>query len=662
MQKFSDFLISESINTPQEYFLTADTVMPSAIYAKFDVDGKPYIMSLVETESVGVYMLKVGRTSANGGKVMWWQYHAPNHIAPVLSTMLNFAQASVSFVPTLKGISVEFLATASGDMNRLQKFAERIVKKSYVKSFSLVPVSQPPITDKDKYAYHKTRYLFVAKKGASLTSLFSGKTFKKYNFNGKEAPIEGLASLKPKKAQKTTHSILPSPKYSFGQFDVEVPAEGDIVGKIEKIKTEIKSGKAQAEPAAQKADPIEKLKSNTFTGSKRAGVLLALSNFSGMVSKLQKYGFDEDKLNWGDLEFQMNQTTPQGKKALEAAGMGTPNNPTDKMIWTNALKAIAKGTTSETIKKETEEVLKVQPKLSSVSQTPIDINELQATMPGSGTGEISIKNNSWVVPNYSQSSVSNHIYENLEYSDIKNLPNFNQAYSYSGSAYSTFNNPLRKVVGDLLAGNKLSSAEINKVAKSTSKIYKLSKMFDKVKPLPESLWVYRGTLIPKNEKNKIEIGYQYVDPAFMSTSTKADISFGYDKMRIFIPKGSKVLPLLWNSKHWTEHEILLPPASVIEVLDVQLVNDRHFIQGVFVGSPFKSMLDALKKQLTMAEGYDRVALSSVIERLQMNEAKEDKYDAEGKFGGEYDADLADLIMKQIASGKFKFDETKKEKK
>ena len=63
----------------------------------------------------------------------------------------------------------------------------------------------------------------------------------------------------------------------------------------------------------------------------------------------------------------------------------------------------------------------------------------------------------------------------------------------------------------------------------------------------------------------------------------------------------------------------------------------------------------------MVEEWDIVLVSNKLEKY-VTKAKKDKYDAEGKFGGEYDADLADLIMKQIASGEFKFDETKKEKK
>ena len=136
-------------------------------------------------------------------------------------------------------------------------------------------------------------------------------------------------------------------------------------------------------------------------------------------------------------------------------------------------------------------------------------------------------------------------------------------------------------------------------------------------------------------------------------SLKSDISFGKDKMRIFLPKGSKVVPILNHSKHSSENEILLPPSSVIKVVETEVVNDRLGIHGVFMGSAFKSITQMLKKQLTMAEDYDSINQLKGFIAMYEEDEKQEKYNPNDKFGGEYDAELADLIRDAIAKGKVK---------
>jgi hypothetical protein len=228
--------------------------------------------------------------------------------------------------------------------------------------------------------------------------------------------------------------------------------------------------------------------------------------------------------------------------------------------------------------------------------------------------------------------------------------------------YDKYNQPLRNTLKKLFAGQALSSVEIKEITTNYSKYQKLFKAFNDIKPLPESLWVYRGTSIPGTVKNSVVPGYEFVDPAFLSTSLKFSISFGYDRMRIFLPKGSKVVPILSHSKHPSEQEILLPPSSVIKVVEVQVAESgRYAIQGIFTGSAFKSITEMLKKQLTMAEDYGSIKSLKELIMEQENSKSNEKYNPEGKFGGQYDAELAELISDAIAKGKVKVDPPKTDK-
>jgi len=172
------------------------------------------------------------------------------------------------------------------------------------------------------------------------------------------------------------------------------------------------------------------------------------------------------------------------------------------------------------------------------------------------------------------------------------------------------------------------------------------------------LWVYRNTYLP--DKSVIIPGYQYVDPAFLSTSLRDDLSFGGDQMRIYLPKGSKVIPILNHSKHSGEQEILLPPCSVVKVVEVvkDSSSGKMGIQGVFMGSAFKSITSELKKKLKLSEEYN--SMRDILEILAMNEEKEPPYDPAGKFSDIHDQELDELISNAIAKGKLEVDPPKKE--
>ena len=118
-------------------------------------------------------------------------------------------------------------------------------------------------------------------------------------------------------------------------------------------------------------------------------------------------------------------------------------------------------------------------------------------------------------------------------------------------------------------------------------------------------------------------------------------------MRIYIPKNSKILPVLGSnlSVNWTEEEVILPPCSVIRILNVEKVDAGYmgkvnFVTGALIGSAFPSILEQMKN--TVTEGYS-----------YMNEdnKKDTKYDPEGKFGGTMPIQVSKKISDAIKAGK-----------
>ena len=664
--------LNEALNNPQEYYMTDDTKMPTSIYAAFDIDGDKYIMSLEATSDAGVYILEVGKTGSSGGKTYWWKFHKANHILPVLATALHFVQSATAWLgPKMKGIAVQFKQGASDQMDRAMRLATRIIKRSYVKSFTVVPVAQPAITDKDKYYHQKIRYLFIAKKNVPLTTLFGGKTFKKYDFDGKEAPAEAMAELAPKKMKKQVNTVKPSTKYSFGEFEIDTPEDTETLDKVKNLKP-VASNDTQPAPTSG-SDESDIYNTWGYGSNAMAGIIQMFSPFSSMVSALQKYGYDENKLDWGNLRYRINQLSAVEKEALKKMELFDVDSTNVRNRWSAVMKKIAEPSKSETIKNIVTSaqnnvkdfIQKYDGKISSsgTSSAPksttsskksdIDPTNIVATMPGSGI-VVSFEGSGWKEEDGSSMKKKEHILYNLGYEqDVANLKTYSNVVSYSGAHYSTYNKPLRNIIGKLFNGEQLDKKEIKEITSSYSKYQKLFKAFNDIKPLPESLWVYRGTYIPPADKAKIEPGYEFVDPAFLSTSLKSDISFGKDKMRIFLPKGSKVVPILNHSKHSSENEILLPPSSVIKVVETEVVNDRLGIHGVFMGSAFKSITQMLKKQLTMAEDYDSINQLKGFIAMYEEDEKQEKYNPNDKFGGEYDAELADLIRDAIAKGKVK---------
>lgn len=251
-----DHSLTESLNSPQEFYMTDDTKLPMQVHAAFSIDGDEnsmYVISLVQSKTAGMYILDVGRTPKGGGKSYYWKFHSPSDLRPVLSTLVKFVETSMQLLgPKLKGIAVRFRMANTKMMEVSERIATKMIKKSYMKSMKIVPVKQPEVETKKNKAgekgvfYGKTqRYLFIAKKVVAPATIFKAKNFKTlgYDFDLTKGlttknplPYETLAELKPKVVVKPVKSLTPSKKYAIAGLKVQL-SNDDIVDVIGGVNT-----------------------------------------------------------------------------------------------------------------------------------------------------------------------------------------------------------------------------------------------------------------------------------------------------------------------------------------------------------------------------------------------------------------------------------------
>ena len=686
-----DVLLAEALNNPKEYYMTDDTVLPSKIYAAFKVDGGDYIMSLVQQYGEGIYVMEAGKIGASGGNTFWWKFHNPSDIIPVLATSADFLKNAVELLPQLKGIAIRVRMKASR-VKTTQRLISKILKKSANQTFTIFPVTQ--VGEKQLTKKRNHGYTFIGKKSASPESIFKSKEFKEFGFDpSKSVPDEALDILKPKTAVKKSQTLAPSKKYTFGQYDLDVPSDTEVLDRLAAAKV---SGEV-AKHIEKQVEVEKKIDSSGVFDPEDMSSVGALANalrttpeFAKMANALRVNGFDVKKVNFDNLQYVYNQMSTFNKQLVDtmAAGGSLPDANLGNIkgatgqIWIEILKYMAMPVDASdekhmmaiiayrNAKKEAASLKTAVSKPSKVKKKgklDVDMTEFKSTMPGTGTGEVKIAGTFFVessdydigvIRSYLQKSHNGLDY----YNEISKLPKslYKTAVSYSGSAYNSFNNPLRSIIGKLFRKEPLTQSEIDELTSGTKKIAKMARIFENLKPLPESMYVYRSTLVPYEMREAIVPGYEYVDPAFTSASLRTDVTIGgKDRMRIFLPKGSKVIPILEHSHHEPEQEIILPPTSIIKVVEAEertvVGSSRIFFQGVYTGFAYKSIVEKLKKGLTEAVESRRILLSLQRMISMSEEKKEEGYDPEGKFGGTYDWNLAALVTKAIKDGEIEVD-------
>lgn len=228
-----DFL-AESFDNPAPFTLTADTIPPQAFYASFDVNGKPYALSLIQTAVKGVYELDFGRRMNTN--VKWSKYHSPKDVTQVIATMLEFTKGAIGHEHNLamvRGVVFK-VNTKAALIPRVNSIVKRIVRSKFQKDFSFVDVTYNDEKAKNSDGSSPFK-IFVVRKGTNPASLFSGKKFSSVSFlavdpqddsgvsvsNDQPVPEGILDNLEKKKEKKNTVKTAVS-RFSFqGKFSVD---------------------------------------------------------------------------------------------------------------------------------------------------------------------------------------------------------------------------------------------------------------------------------------------------------------------------------------------------------------------------------------------------------------------------------------------------------
>lgn len=686
MKKFSVFYqentLNESLDTPVEFNLTDDTQLPFRIHGVFELDGDTYGMSLELSDHEYIYILSFYRILAKQKRM--WSFKKRSQIRTCLSTLIRFAESAITFVkPKLKGIIVKI---PGENAERYILFAKRLIKKSYIKSFRVLPVAKNP--DKKIYPWEN---LFISKIGISPASVFSGTKFKNYDFNREDGITSEIsAEIKPLKKSKIIVSTEPSKKYMIKNLEVsDITIDDDIFDKITKVEVssfQDEKIKSEYEDDKELSDDDVRI-IGSFTKSKRK-----------RIAQLLKY-INEDKLRYlanaisfymphftksvANNEFDKHQDFMQKltttyeienipealMKILQIKGIIKEPNvfseedsfaqpPKNIFILIEKIKNFynhGKGIRSKTrfeysSKDEIvydsryvfdllkpSDIMKKNYYSKKVYKTNVDVESLISTVPVNaeidysedvnvlwGGQQKSKFDNSY--ENFNTKPLVDYLMETLGYGDeVKQLKNFKDVYDYTSNSYSHLNNTLRK------SFNWKMNDENYKIQKNDddfAKVKRLNNCFKEISPLKDSLWVYRSTNLPFSIMEEIKQGSDFMDPGFLSTSLRPEISFGDEqKFRIFIPKNARVIPVLKNSDFSHEDEIILPPMSVIKIIRIdELDKYKIYITGIFVGSAFDNFYSSLKESHFSDRGY------FILE----NNKKKDGYDPAEKFKGTTD--------------------------
>ena len=621
--------LNESLDTPQEFWLTDDTKIPKRVAGAFHYDGTDYGFIIVETNFNRVYEMRFHRFGSTG-KPRRWAFKKASHIRPCLSTFFKFAETVIPLLKSkMDGIMIPIPGKiASQKFNRL---AERIVKKSYIGTFRHVPVISP----EGAQSYN---HIFILRKEKTPASVFSAKAFKIYEFPGQPpntVSSEALEKVEQKGVVKQKLTMEPSSKYQVKGFSVKYNKE--IADKQPEIFKQAISGKSKLKSyknpqvnffengkIPEDDDPTKpEPKKNTVVKKPNwlDNDLMALLLFS-MVAKnsqdiMLEKGFDESKFNADNLKYQINKATSASNAALRSAMLMqwkdaefiTGNWENQAWDWTNSGIQKAKQLLYRAIelKKNNKDYMPPQDLVMKYMDALQDWqkyeNDLKAAM---GQEEISKKDTSYVKATYIDentdwSALSSPISGAGEYTFAK-MDNFygmekkenqydKESYiqttlgyksltdkglswsqkivveDYTGALAYDMNGAIRKYLGEEI-GNKGKSGSGSPM--DLKRVHILYSAFQAIDPLPEPIWVSRGATLPSwFDEADIMPGNFYVDPAFLSTSIYSGMTFGMGnlKLRIYLPAGSKVIPAMGsNSQNSGEREIILPASSALKII------------------------------------------------------------------------------------------------
>ena len=664
MLQFSTFIkeefLGESLNSAVEFDMTDDTKMPKEIHASFEVDGTPYGASLFLTKHKRVYRLDFYRIA--NVKKRHWNFLKSSHARPCLSTVIKFVEASYPFIkPHMDGficlLSKYPLQTNNKDVlkkggsQKYTKFLERIMKKTYVTTFSPVPISK-----KDPGA---NNYIFFVKKSVSPSTLFTGSHFKKFDFSAGELNIDVLDALsEPYKKMSENASTVKSGKYAFGKIGIELHVDESTVSMLDaaaekyrldkKVKDEPTESENKISISADHSDVFNgyygSTKSYISTGNQTtisASYLFAIF-LSDAYDKIEQYGYDESVVNYKDIHYVLKEyfSTNKGVAVIE-----TLKKELEKIsAYRFLIKASADQYTSkdeDTIKTILKSFDKIQP--GSVNHLVSFLGDLKSNNKTTDKDQVQ-KVEKVDLPFDLESDVPGFTKDNkaeafsadsspygklgwtidwqdeevdLKVESIVNMPSVKKWYdgfsmfkedyplikNYTGETYEVINKSFRAQIDS----KQLNYKELHPSAR------KLTELFLDAPKLDQPIWVYRNADVPNQEK--LEPGDDFVDSAILSTSIKSTQSFGGSRTRfkIYLPAGTPMFPILNHSNMSDEKEIILPPYSLLKITEVHanFKKDGHrAFLAVYKGHGIKEFIKASKKQMIL----DHFNPSSLLEQ------------------------------------------------
>lgn len=713
MIKFSTYLkeelLNESLDSPVEFYMTDDTKMPNEIYGAFKINDEDYGISLIKSKYDKVYVLELYRIV--NVKKRTWSFKNPKHIRPALSTVIKFVEATYPFIQAkVHGIIIDIPGKTGSE--RFVSFMSRMIKKSYIKKFREVPIKKT--TDKAKnYLFmvkngveptsifktatfwknfsfdHKEEELIdIADLDMDSTDNLE-KDFWNAISNVPELPSDIMdTAAKPYKKVKPNVSLTPSKKYVLGKTEVEFSAGQDLIDQLEAATGLTEKTKVTLEDHLAKSG----IKKMEFQGaglsiiSKNSSFYLLTNLMVDAVGKIKNNGFDPSKFDFNNFKYAFAQSFKKMPKTIQQSiietGLANLNGEwvKDDIAAKDFLEQVGwafyeapDNVKSDAMKKHDavyKYIGKVRSAESSYSVTSdsSDVKTLNwGVQPTVDDPRMEYLNNLTLDSRFNM-NVSNstslegyeqakaYLFENnKEVADFYNDPTkytsperYQIMRSYTGTAYENMNSNMRKLIDVAKSSSGIAPSDILEYGND-----KAIELFVEDAPRLESpMWVIRNMNVPPNLLDSLEPGEEFVDPAFLSTTIRSTVTYGYSngRMKIYLPAGTPIFPALEShSNISSEAEIILPPSSVIKITkSLQINSTTKVFEGIYLGNAANGIYYKVK------------AGKSFLEEQMSNEPKSLKGEQKGYDGPSLES--MKYLLGTIKSGKLKLDTEDKKKK
>jgi len=238
---------------------------------------------------------------------------------------------------------------------------------------------------------------------------------------------------------------------------------------------------------------------------------------------------------------------------------------------------------------------------------------------------------------------------------VKNHEYVNVVKHYTGQGYIDVNSFLRHGLQGMVSDHVKTYWEYKYGDSKYTLIDSTSQMMrvlDDLPEIPESMWVFRGTNAP-SAPPPWNLEDMVVDPGFLSTSITPEVAQTWGAatvLKIFVPKGAKVIPAFMISQFQHEREIILPPMSVLRPLRVvtkKSSGDKHkqVIECIYIGHGSKWLMNKVTQNIEAA------ALTEAEEK-----DKEPGKPFKNKFATDaFDTSILTMVNDMLKKGKIKLE-------